>query len=99
MGIAEDALQVAVGTKSWEREQGGESLDMLHGSSWSQTARSLPHLLAKIREPAEQAQPQAGCGIGEEDALSFTHSNLHRAKRKDCLFGEDSFTSCQKEAS
>jgi hypothetical protein len=79
MGIAEDALQVAVGTKSWEREQGGESLDMLHGSSWSQTARSLPHLLAKIREPAEQAQPQAGCGIGEEDALSFTHSNLHRA--------------------
>jgi hypothetical protein len=36
-------------------------------------------LLGKIRVPVHQANPQAGCDIGEEDTLSFTHSNLHRA--------------------
>jgi hypothetical protein len=79
MGIAEDSLQAAVGTKYGEREQGRESLDTLHGSSWSQATRSLPYSLAQIRASAEQTQSQAGGGVGGEDALSFTHSNLHRA--------------------
>jgi len=79
VGIAKDPLQSAARTKSWEGEQGGEHLDMLHRSSRSNAARSLPHISDKIRVSDNQAKPQAGCGLGEEDALSFTHSNLHRA--------------------
>lgn len=34
---------------------------------------------AKICRLQNQDEIQAGCGFGEEDALSFTHCNLHRA--------------------
>ncbi len=77
MGIAKDPLQSAASAESWEREQRGERLDTLHGSSWSHAARSLPQISDKIRDQANQAKPQAGCMVGEEDALSLTHFNLH----------------------
>jgi hypothetical protein len=37
-GIAKDPLQSAASTESWDREQRGERLDSLHGSSWLQAA-------------------------------------------------------------
>ena len=53
-----------------------------HGSSWPNTARSVPHSWDKIREPADQAYMQTGYGVGEKDPFSFTHSNLHRANKR-----------------
>jgi len=77
VGIAKDPLQPAAGPESWEGEQRGESLDTLHDGSGLCTARSLSQISNTLRAPANQAKPQAGCMVGEEDALSFTHFNLH----------------------
>lgn len=49
------------------------------GTSCLNASTSVPPIPDKIRASANQAKTQTGCGVGEEDYLSFTHSNLRRA--------------------
>ena len=76
MGIAKDSLELAAGTEPWKGEHGGQRLGVLHGSSWSNTTRSVPQISDKIRGLAALAQTQTGYGVGRLHALSFTHSNV-----------------------
>ena len=98
-GITDEAPQAAARAESGEGASRGAGLDTRQGASSPQGARSLPQISRKSRASDDHAPPQAGGGGREEEVLSFTHPNLHRAcfKIRGCIYSETHERAQKKE--